>query len=280
MDWREKLAANEHLHLHQRNFVSASDYAELRTWLKTLHPLWEDRYAARVPMREGQTSRRLLRPVYWLGNWQFACLEYYRPPEQVANRCMAAEPYPPVLARLVREIEVIAHRLYEGVDMPEGWTPNTCLINLYGQRLVNGRWVDSARVRAHKDFECGPVASVSLGERALFQFVENGYPGPPGAVLAEHWLENGSLQIFGGSFWKSEILHSVTEVERKGGHRFEFPIEDFQTRRINFTFRFVPDAHVLPFAQFPPQQREDIRGYVQTLAQHSPTFAQALREAD
>src|SRR3712207_7147345 len=40
-----------------------------------------------------------------------------------------------------------------------GWHLNTCLVNFYGSRLEDGRWVDTARVGEHKDFEPGPVRS-------------------------------------------------------------------------------------------------------------------------
>ena len=69
--------------------------------METLHPLWEQRFSSRRPLPEGETQRQLLRPVYWLGNWQFACLDYYRPPNGVRDRCVRAEPFPLVLARMV-----------------------------------------------------------------------------------------------------------------------------------------------------------------------------------
>ena len=271
--------STEHLHLHQRDFLSTPVRGALRAWLETLCPLWEDRYSSRVPPRSGQTSRRLLRPVYWLGNWQFACLEYYRPPEGVTDRCVRAEPFPPLLASLVQEIEALAHARYSGADLPAGWTLNTCLINLYGVRRVEDRWVDSGRVRAHKDFEPGPVASLSLGERALFQFVENNYPEQPGEVLAEHWLGDGALQLFGGEYWKERTLHCVTRVERSGGHRFQFPLSDFQTRRVNFTFRYVPEEHIVAYPDLSAQARADVREYLETLAHRSPFYAEALAKA-
>ena len=68
-------------HHYNASFLPAADRAEILTWLATLHPLWEERYSKHFPPPPGQTQRRLLRPVYWLGNWQFACLDYYRPPQ-------------------------------------------------------------------------------------------------------------------------------------------------------------------------------------------------------
>ena len=125
------------------NFVSADERAEIVRWLASIQPIWENRFGLRRAAAAGG-QRRLLRPVYWLGSWQFACLDYYRPPHGVANACVAAEPYPEVLTRLVSRIEKLA------------------------------RQIDCARVGEHRDFEPGPVASLSLGERALFQFVKRG----------------------------------------------------------------------------------------------------------
>lgn len=261
---------------YDETFLSADDHVALRDWLSTLRPLWEMRYAPHRPVRQGQTTRRLLRPVYWLGNWQFACLNYYRPPQGITDRCVRAEPFPPPLMELVRRMEEMARSLFSGAELPDAWTLNTCLINLYGLRREGDRWVDSARVRDHKDFEPGPVASLSLGERALFQFVENNYPAQPGAVLAEQWLRDGSLQLFGGDRWKERALHRVTRVERSGRHRFEFAVSDFQTRRVNFTFRYVPEEHIVPYAQLSEGARKDVEGYVRTLAESSPFFAEQL----
>src|SRR2546421_479721 len=79
----------------------------------------------------------------------------------------------PVLAELVRTVETRTPDLFAPEDLPPGWPLNTCLVNLYGTR--DG--VDTARVGEHRDFEPGPVASISLGERALFQFVSSSRPG-------------------------------------------------------------------------------------------------------
>jgi hypothetical protein len=45
---------------------------------------------------------------------------------------------------------------------------------------------------------------------------------------------------------------------------------------VNFTFRYVPDEHVTPFAQLPAAARDDVRDYVSQLAEHSTFFAKAL----
>ena len=258
-------------------FARAPDRAEIAEWLAQIQPLWENRFTARAAAAAGG-QRRLLRPVYWLGAWQFACLDYYRPPH-VRDRCVAAEPYPPVLARLVAEIEKRARARYRGRDLPDGWCLNTCLVNLYGSRLDNGKWIDCARLGEHRDFEPGPIASLSLGERALFQFVRRGKSHEPTRVVAQEWLADGSLQLFGGDAWKKQALHRVLRVEKRGGFRFAVRVADFETRRVNFTFRYVPREHITAFAELGEPARSDVRGYVEELARTSPFFASQLARA-
>ena len=274
MPTQSRVRSEAALH-YDGEFLSAADRAQICTWLAAIQPLWEDRFTARVAQAAGG-QRRLLRPVYWLGGWQFACLDYYRPPQGVRDRVVQAEPYPPVLARIVSRIEKLAARLYQGRDMPEGWSLNTCLVNLYGSRTIDGRRVDTARVGEHRDFEPGPVASLSLGERALFQFVRRGGPSEPTRVAAQRWLEDGSLLLFGGDLWKRQLLHRVLRVERRAKSHFDVAVPDFDTRRVNFTFRYVPEPHIVPFTGLAPQTQSDVRGYVAELAKSSRFFKSAL----
>jgi len=263
---------------YDAGFASARDREEIVAWLASIHPLWESRFTeARAAAAGGQ--RRLLRPVYWLGGWQFACLDYYRPPQGVLERCIAAEPYPPVLARLVAEIERRARRSFRGADLPSAWQLNTCLVNLYGSRIESGRRIDCARLGEHRDFEPGPVASLSFGERALFQFVSRGGKHAPVRVIAQEWLADGSLQLFGGDAWKKRALHRVLRVEKKAGFRFDVNVADFETRRVNFTFRYVPSEHVVAFGKLAEPARSDVRGYVAELARGSEFFRRALCQA-
>lgn len=264
--------------IYDPHFVSDEDREEILDWLATIHPIWEDRFPdTRIPP-EGQ--RRLLRPVYWLGSWQFACLDYYRPPKGILDRAVRAEPFPPVLARLVARTEAIARKRFPPDDLPEDWRLNTCLVNLYGARVEKGKRTDVARVGEHRDFEPGPVASISLGERALFQFVTSSRPGSREGVVVQQWLDDGSLQIFGGDRWKRETFHRVQRVDRRERIVFDAPhVDGFVTRRVNFTFRFVPPAHVTPFAKLGERAREDVRRYMTELASHSPFFAAELAAA-
>jgi len=260
---------------YDRHFVSAADRAEILDWLRAIHPIWEQRYAPNHPPPPGREQRWLLRPVYWLGNWQFACLDYYHPPKGILHRCVAAEAYPPVLARLVAKAEKVARAMHRPADIPRGWHLNTCLVNFYGSRLENGRRVDCARVGDHKDFEPGPVASISLGERAFFQFVSSRRIGHTGSVEFQQWLDDGSLQIFGGEKWKDRLFHRVQRVDRKGSE-FEGNTGDFTTRRVNFTFRYVPDEHIVRYSDLPVAAAEDVKGYMEQLAANSRFFAAEL----
>jgi alkylated DNA repair dioxygenase AlkB len=273
---RTKPSRPDGLH-YDAGFLSTADRQTIVTWLSTLKPLWEQRFSEVRPLPEGETQRRLLRPVYWLGNWQFACLDYYRPPNGLVDRAVQAEPFPPVLQKLVAVIEQRARRMFQGdPDYPEKWHLNTCLINFYGTQLEGGKRVDVARVGEHKDFEPGPVASLSLGERALIQFVTSRKPGERDGVVAQQWLDDRSLQIFGGEQWKRRTFHRVQRVDTKAGHLFDIKVADFETRRVNFTFRYVPDEHVVPFPSLSESARKDVEGYVRTLALSSPFFDKAL----
>jgi DNA oxidative demethylase len=269
---------------YSRGFLSRPDREEILQWLSTIRPIWELRFSERRPLPEGEVQRRLLRPVYWLGNWQFACLNYYHPPKGVLHRCVRAEPFPPVLARIVRRVEAMAPKIFLPSEIPPRWRLNTCLVNFYGSAVgPDGKRVDTARVGDHKDFEPGPVASLSLGERALFQFVTG-----TGQVREEQWLDDGSLQIFGGPRWKSQLFHRVQRVDTRAGAAFpvrlpeKAPLADpprveFETRRLNFTFRYVPEEHITRFRDLPAAAREDVRGYMEELARESGFFRAELR---
>jgi alkylated DNA repair dioxygenase AlkB len=274
--WRPPPA--ERSYHYDPRYLDAGARAEILAWLATLHPIWEQRYSTRRPPPPGKEQRALLRPVYWLGNWQFACLGYYEPPRRVRDCAVAAEPFPPALARVVADVERLVRQRFPEADVPRGWHLNTCLVNFYGSRQApDGAWTDVARVGDHRDFEPGPVASLSIGERALFQFVRRGVA--TGAPVRTQWLDDGSLQVFGGPRWKDQLLHRIQRVDRKRDLDLPPAIEGFRTRRINFTLRYVPDADVTPFAALAADARADVAGYVAELARYSPFFAAALAAA-
>lgn len=266
-------------------FVKKSQKQEILNYLQTLFPIWEMRFSSSNPPPAGQENRRLLRPVYWLGNWQFACLNYYHPPKGIENRCVLAEEFPPVIAEIVYKIEQMVKDQFLPKDIPSRWHLNTCLINYYGSHFENGKWIDTARVGEHRDFEPGPVASVSLGERALFQFVSSESKNSQSQVHLQQWLEDSSLQIFGGDRYKKHLFHRVQRVEKKGTDWNLFGIEDsekqfhtsgFQTRRINFTFRYVPKEHIQPWQRLPDNLKTDTQPYVETLAEKSIFWKNSL----
>ena len=261
---------------YQFPFIDRKERANILAWLETLHPLWEMRFSEHNPPPEGDEQRPLLRPVYWLGNWQFACLDYYHPPKGTLYRCIKAEPYPDFLQKLVDRIEFIAKKRFPKSFIPEKWKLNTCLINFYGNKLEEDKWVDRARVGEHKDFEPGPVGSLSLGEKAFFQFVQGKSTLGEDNIVFSQWLEDSSLQIFAGDKWKSKTFHRVQRVENKRKEFIGPRLSGFETRRINFTFRYVPEEHIYPFKDIPPHLQSDILPYVTTLASHSGFFKKML----
>lgn len=265
------------------NYVKPQQKKEFFLYFKTLFPIWENRFSKNNPPPEGVNQRRLLRPVYWLGNWQFACLNYYHPPKGIFNRCIHSEPYPDFLRKIVENIEALVHKELDERDIPRGWHLNTCLINYYGSQPLgpgSEKTEDRARVGEHKDFEPGPVASISFGERALFQFVRSEGKHHKSDVVLQQWLEDCSLQVFGGDKFKKHLFHRVQRVEDKRNEVFDVNTNDFQTRRINLTFRFVPPEHIVDFHKLPAPQKEDALEYVQALAQKSNFFQHALSEAN
>jgi len=263
---------------YQKDFLKHVEKQEIIEFLKGLYPIWEQRYSKHMPPPPGKGQRMLLRPVYWLGNWQFACLNYYHPPRRIKNCSVYAEGYPPILQKVVEKAEKKAREIYSPRDFPKGWELNTCLINYYGKKLENAKWVDGARVGEHKDFEPGPVASLSLGERAMFQFVSSFGKNSPARVVFQQWLEDGSLQIFGGRRWKEDLFHRVQRVDKKTGLELPLEISNFKVRRINFTFRYVPKSDWVKFDQLPKELKEDITPYVEELAKHSLFFAELLKK--
>ncbi|MBC7370592.1 MAG: alpha-ketoglutarate-dependent dioxygenase AlkB [Bdellovibrionaceae bacterium] len=263
--------------IYEPEAITFEEKKQILEYLATLHPIWEMRYSKNNPPPTDQAQRRLLRPVYWLGNWQFACLNYYHPPKGIHDRCVSAEPYPPVLQQVVDNIESKVHQQFDPKDVPRGWHLNTCLINFYGDQIHDGKRIDCARVGEHKDFEPGPVASVSFGEKALFQFVESKSTQALSNVILQQWLEDRSLQIFGGDKFKKQLFHRVQRVETKANCKFKLNVTEFETRRINFTFRYVPDEHIQPYFKVTKTAQEDTLEYVQTLAQKSAFFERHLQ---
>lgn len=262
--------------IYQPSYITKQQKTEILSYLSTLYPIWEMRFSKSNPPPNGEDNRQLLRPVYWLGNWQFACLNYYHPPMGLQNRCVEAESYPPVLQKIVSEIEHMVHQKFSPKDIPDRWHLNTCLINFYGNKITNQGKIDCARVGEHKDFEPGPVASISFGEKAMFQFVKSLGKSQKSEVVLQQWLEDSSLQIFGGDKFKKQLFHRVQRVEDKGILFKELNTTHFETRRINFTFRYVPTEHVKDFKSLPENLQNDVSGYVKELSDKSDFWKHSL----
>ena len=259
-------------------FIKPSEKVEILSYLSGLYPIWENRFSEHNPPPAGQSQRQLLRPVYWLGNWQFACLGYYHPPKGLLHRCVKAEPYPSVLAQVVNRIERFVRQEFSQKDIPKDWKLNTCLINFYGSRMDAGKRVDAGRVGEHKDFEPGPIGSISFGDRALIQFVRSRGRGFTSDVTNQQWLEDSALQVFGGERFKSQLFHRVQRVEDKCKANFQLHTTEFITRRLNLTFRFVPEEHIQPLKNLPKNLQADVAAYVQELAQQSPYWQQEFSD--
>ena len=111
----------------------------------------------------------------------------------------------------------------------------------------------------------------------MFQFVSSQGRNSPARVIFQQWLEDGSLQIFGGRKWKEELFHRVQRVDKKLGENLSVEIENFKVRRINFTFRYVPKKDWVKFHKLPKELKEDVTPYVEELAKYSTFFAALLR---
>ena len=257
-------------------YIQPFEKEEIYKYLQGLFPIWEMRYSASNPPPENQGNRSLLRPVYWLGNWQFACLDYYHPPKGLFYRCVEAESFPPVIAQIIARVEEMVCSQLMAKDIPRKWHLNTCLINYYGSKVEGDKKIDVARVGEHKDFEPGPVASISFGERALFQFVSSRSKEVQSKVVLQQWLEDSSLQVFGGDRFKKQLFHRVQRVENKMKPMEGLHADQFETRRINFTFRYVPDEHIQPFQKFPEELKADIKPYLEKLSENSEFFKRSL----
>lgn len=258
--------------IYQKNAISPRERQLLLEEIGQYKPIWEYRYSKSNPPPAGKDNRMLLRPVYWLGNWQFACLNYYHPPKGIEHRCVQSEAFPKTMAAIVQRIETLVHNQFSPRDIPRAWHLNTCLINFYGDRTLEGKKIDAARVGEHKDFEPGPVASVSFGERALFQFVRSNHRAQQSQVVLQQWLEDSSLQIFGGDRFKKNLFHRVQRVEDKQKLDFSPKVDGFKIRRINLTFRYVPKEHIYALHQLPEAKQKDIMPYIEKLKENSDFF--------
>jgi len=257
-------------------FVSEPESQELLRFFGSLRPIWEERHAGDRSARSEHGSRRLTRPVYWLGAWQFASQGYYSAPSHLEEKCLRAEPFPQVMHELLGRLAP-ALAAHQG-ESERGTSPNTCLINYYGRELTRdatGRVQprDYARLKMHRDGEPGPVVVLSIGQPALIEFLDAERPEAPELAL---WLKNRSVVIFSGPHFKDHLYHRVTRV-RYG----ELPVmpkvlDGFELRRVSVSFRFVPQQHIKAFRDYSAPAQAELKHYVETLASSSPYFRAEL----
>ena len=252
-------------------FISAAEAETLITYFGALVPLWEHRHSRGDHQREGARSRRLTRPVYWLGAWQFACLGYYAEPDHREDRCVRAEAFPPVMHTILERLR----GELRGHDERFDDAPNSCLINYYGREVGEGPPVDYARLRMHRDGEPGPVVMFSIGQPGLLEFVDPELADTPELGV---WTRHRSITILSGPDYKDRLYHRIRQVRHGRDPAIPTQLDGFEVRRVSVSFRHVPEALITDFGGLTEGSREQVRGYVEALAEHSPHFRRQLSQ--
>ncbi len=259
-------------------FISQDESQELIDYFAALRPIWERRHHAGEHARSGCAGRRLTRPVYWLGAWQFACLGYYAEPEHRVDRCLRAEGLPPVMQGILERLgERLVERHSDDTYARPSLLPNTCLINFYGREVGHGVPVDYARLRMHRDLEPGPVIVFSIGQPARLEFLDPDRSLDPEIAV---WARHRSVTIMSGPKVKEHLYHRVAQV-RTGQHpEMSAQLAHFELRRVSISFRHVPEELISDFIELPKERQDQVRGYVQELAEHSEHFRAQLGAAE
>lgn len=254
-------------------FITANEGDALIEYFGEITSIWEQRHRADDHGRSTQHDRRLTRPVYWLGAWQFACMGYYAEPHYREDRCLRAEPFPQVMRDILERLRpaLLAH------DETQADVQNSCLINHYGRKIGEGPARDYARLRMHQDGEPGPVVMFSFGQPALLEFVAPHRTEAPEVAV---WARHRSVVIFSGPDFKDRLYHRITQVRHGREPVIENRVEGFETRRVSVSFRHVPEALIHEFDELSPRSRAQVRGHVEELAQHSEHFRRELALAD
>ncbi len=258
-------------------FFSVAECDELIACFASLRPIWERRYAPPGSPLGGEGGRRLTRPVYWLGAWQFACLGYYAEPEHREDRCVRAEPLPTSMTRILDRLRpVLADDHaddHADAPPPADPLPNTCLVNYYGREVGDGVPVDFARLKMHRDGEPGPVVMISVGQPGLLEFLDpDRSPDPELAV----WTRNRSVSILSGPDFKDRLYHRVSRVRSGAQPVMTCSVDRFELRRVSVSFRHVPAELIQDFGQLPVERRDAVRGYVNELSEGSEHWRQQL----
>jgi hypothetical protein len=252
-------------------FITADEGDALIAYFGGLMPLWEHRHRNEHHARVGDHSRRLTRPVYWLGAWQFACLGYYAEPDNREDRCVRAEGFPPVMQAILDRLRPVLRTHDDTIDD----VPNTCLINYYGREVGAGPPRDYARLRMHRDGEPGPVVMFSIGQPGLLEFVD---PDNQGETELAVWTRHRSITILSGPEFKDRLYHRVSQVRHGREPVIHSRLDGFEVRRVSVSFRHVPDELITNFDGLSGGNRAQVRDYVETLAQHSPHFRRQLAQ--
>jgi alkylated DNA repair dioxygenase AlkB len=252
-------------------FISAQEAAALIEYFSAITPLWEQRHRDVDHGRPGEHSRRLTRPVYWLGAWQFACLGYYAEPDHREDRCLRAEPFPDVMNTILDRLRP----MLQAHDASIEDVPNSCLINYYGREVGKGPPRDYARLRMHRDGEPGPVVMFSIGQPGLLEFLD---PDPDTGDEPELalWTRHRSVCILSGPDFKDRLYHRIAQVRFGDEPAIDSRLADFEARRVSVSFRHVPEALISDFDALSERSRTRIRDYVGELAEHSSHFRAQL----
>jgi len=252
-------------------FVEADEAEALIAYFAGLHAIWERRYSGDEAGRTGEHKRRLTRPVYWIGAWQFACLGYYAEPHYQEDRCLRAEAYPEVMQRILERLRPIFEtHLAEGEPcLPS----NSALINYYGTEHPGdgSQPLDVARLRPHRDNEPGPVVMISIGQPARFEFVDG-----DDEVQLGVWQRHRSACIFSGPLYKDRLYHRVTQVRHGREPELSTRVPDFSLRRVSVSFRHVPERYIHDWQELSPEAQSKVEPYVTELAHHSDHFRRQL----
>ncbi len=256
------------------HFITKEESEELIAYFGALKPLWEQRFRDREKARSDAQSRRLTRPVYWLGAWQFATLGYYAEPDYREHRCLRAEPLPPVMQGILERARPVLAAYHEAQESSA--LPTTCLINYYGREVGDGVPRDYARLRMHRDGEPGPVIMFNIGQAGLLEFLDPDKSPDPELRL---WTRHRSLSILSGPDYKDRLYHRITQVRTGDIPAMHSQLANFELRRVSVSFRHVPEDLIEDFGQFPNDAQVQIRDYVETLAESSPHFKEQLNKS-
>lgn len=253
------------------HFISIPESEALIDFFAGLHPIWEQRHQKNSAERGGGV-RRLTRPVYWLGAWQFASLGYYAEPNYRTHRCVRAEPFPPEMSAILERLDSELRDFHGEPTEPS--LPNTCLINYYGREVGKGVPRDYARLRMHRDGEPGPVIMFNIGQAGLIEFLDPDKSPDPEFRL---WNRHRSIAIISGPEYKDRLYHRITQVRTGAKPRLHSTLENFELRRVSVSFRHVPEELIEDVSELPEDSQSTIAPYIESLSQHSEHFrGQAL----